>query len=74
MRRKVFKVFDSGACCHKRRSRPVSSAERTDRRALAAPWRAPTTWHPHHIAERYGLSIIILFGESGLTNAATAHT
>ncbi|NUT54296.1 MAG: low temperature requirement protein A, partial [Saccharothrix sp.] len=24
----------------------------------------PTTWHPHHIAERYGLFTIILFGES----------
>ncbi|MGI5171562.1 low temperature requirement protein A [Spirillospora sp. CA-253888] len=27
---------------------------------------APTTWHPHHIAERYGLFTIILFGESVL--------
>lgn len=26
----------------------------------------PTTWHPHHIAERYGLFTIILFGESVL--------
>jgi low temperature requirement protein LtrA len=25
-----------------------------------------TTWHPHHIAERYGLFTIILFGESVL--------
>ncbi|GGT43204.1 low temperature requirement protein A [Nonomuraea spiralis] len=24
----------------------------------------PTTWHPHHIAERYGLFTIILLGES----------
>ncbi|WP_030915131.1 low temperature requirement protein A [Streptosporangium amethystogenes] len=33
------------------------------------PWaeRArPTAWHPHHIAERYGLFTIILFGESVL--------
>ncbi|MGP3960297.1 low temperature requirement protein A [Nonomuraea sp. 3N208] len=33
------------------------------------PWaeRAePTTWHPHHIAERYGLFTIILLGESVL--------
>ncbi|WP_141585756.1 low temperature requirement protein A [Actinomadura sp. WMMA1423] len=27
---------------------------------------APTAWHPHHIAERYGLFTIILFGESVL--------
>jgi low temperature requirement protein LtrA len=26
----------------------------------------PTTWHPHHIAERYGLFAIILLGESVL--------
>ena len=25
-----------------------------------------TTWHPHHIAERYGLFTIILLGESVL--------
>ncbi|MFV2179523.1 low temperature requirement protein A [Actinomadura sp. LOL_016] len=35
---------------------------------LAVPWWAertrPTTWHPHHIAERYGLFALILFGES----------
>lgn len=28
--------------------------------------RAPTTWHPHHIAERYGLMTIIVIGESVL--------
>ncbi|MCO5967891.1 low temperature requirement protein A [Actinoallomurus soli] len=27
---------------------------------------APTAWHPHHIAERYGLFTLILFGESVL--------
>jgi low temperature requirement protein LtrA len=26
----------------------------------------PTTWHPHHIAERYGLFTIILLGEAVL--------
>jgi low temperature requirement protein LtrA len=26
--------------------------------------RGPTSWHPHHIAERYGLFAIILMGES----------
>jgi low temperature requirement protein LtrA len=26
----------------------------------------PTSWHPHHIAERYGLLLIILLGESVL--------
>ena len=31
---------------------------------------APTTWHPHHIAERYGLLTLIVLGESIL--AATA--
>jgi low temperature requirement protein LtrA len=43
---------------------------------LAVPWwaeRAPrsasTTWHPHHIAERYGLFTIILLGESLLTTS-----
>jgi low temperature requirement protein LtrA len=25
---------------------------------------APTTWHPHHIAERYGLFTVIVLGES----------
>ncbi|NKZ05260.1 low temperature requirement protein A [Actinomadura latina] len=33
------------------------------------PWAeraAPTSWHPHHIAERYGLFTIILLGESVL--------
>ncbi len=33
------------------------------------PWAeraAPTAWHPHHIAERYGLFTIILLGESVL--------
>ena len=25
---------------------------------------APTTWHPHHIAERYGLFTLIVLGES----------
>ncbi|MEV0232827.1 low temperature requirement protein A [Nonomuraea sp. NPDC050786] len=37
---------------------------------LAVPWWAEriraTTWHPHHIAERYGLFTIILLGESVL--------
>ncbi|MCC8242889.1 low temperature requirement protein A [Saccharothrix luteola] len=34
---------------------------------VVPPWAergGPTTWHPHHIAERYGLFTIILFGES----------
>jgi low temperature requirement protein LtrA len=35
---------------------------------LAIPWWSErarrTTWHPHHIAERYGLFTIILLGES----------
>jgi low temperature requirement protein LtrA len=42
---------------------------------LAVPWwaeRAPrsasTTWHPHHIAERYGLFTIIVLGESVLAS------
>jgi low temperature requirement protein LtrA len=33
------------------------------------PWaerRLSTSWHPHHIAERYGLFVIILLGESVL--------
>lgn len=40
---------------------------------LSVPWWAEraggpgTTWHPHHIAERYGLLVIILLGESLLT-------
>ncbi|WNI19638.1 low temperature requirement protein A [Streptomyces sp. ITFR-21] len=36
---------------------------------LLAERRAPTTWHPHHIAERYGLFTIIVLGES--VSAAT---
>ncbi|MEU6742070.1 low temperature requirement protein A [Streptosporangium sandarakinum] len=37
---------------------------------IAVPWWAEragsTSWHPHHIAERYGLFTIILLGESVL--------
>jgi len=33
---------------------------------------APTTWHPHHITERYGLFTLIVLGESVL--AATTAT
>ena len=29
---------------------------------------APTTWHPHHIAERYGLFFIIVLGETILSS------
>jgi len=40
---------------------------------LAVPWWAertmPTTWHPHHIADRYALFTIILLGESVLAAA-----
>ena len=32
---------------------------------------APTAWHPHHIAERYGLFTIIVLGES-ILSATTA--
>ena len=32
---------------------------------------APTTWHPHHIAERYGLFTIITLGESILAASIT---
>ena len=35
---------------------------------MAVPWIAerphPTSWHPHHIAERYGLFTIIMLGET----------
>jgi low temperature requirement protein LtrA len=39
-----------------------------------APFAGETSWHPHHIAERYGLFTIILLGESILasTNAVKA--
>jgi low temperature requirement protein LtrA len=30
---------------------------------VAEGWRGGTPWHPHHIAERYGLLAIITFGE-----------
>jgi low temperature requirement protein LtrA len=30
---------------------------------------APTTWHPHHIAERYGLFTIIVLGEAVLASS-----
>jgi low temperature requirement protein LtrA len=33
---------------------------------LWAERKLPTSWHPHHIAERYGLFTIILLGESVL--------
>ena len=34
----------------------------------------PTTWHPHHIAERYGLFTIILLGESVLAASTGVDT
>jgi len=37
---------------------------------LWAERRLPTTWHPHHIVERYGLFAIILLGE-GVLAAST---
>jgi low temperature requirement protein LtrA len=33
----------------------------------------PTSWHPHHIAERYGLFAIILLGESVLAASTGVH-
>ena len=36
-----------------------------------AEHRRPTTWHPHHIAERFGLLTLIVLGESVLS-ATTA--
>jgi low temperature requirement protein LtrA len=33
----------------------------------------PTSWHPHHIAERYGLFTIILLGESVLAASTGLH-
>ncbi len=38
---------------------------------VIAERRGPTSWHPHHIAERYGLFTIIVLGESVLS-ASTA--
>ncbi len=41
--------------------------------AEAGPRATPTPWHPHHIAERYGLMVIIALGEGLLgTTAALA--
>jgi low temperature requirement protein LtrA len=34
----------------------------------------PTTWHPHHIAERYGLFTIIVLGECVLAATAAMQT
>jgi low temperature requirement protein LtrA len=34
----------------------------------------PTTWHPHHIAERYGLFTIIVLGESILSATVAIQT
>ena len=34
----------------------------------------PTTWHPHHIAERYGLFTIIVLGESVLAATLAVQT
>jgi low temperature requirement protein LtrA len=42
---------------------------------LAGPWvserRCPTPWHPHHIAERYGLLVIIALGEGVIGTVAS---
>jgi low temperature requirement protein LtrA len=35
---------------------------------LVAPFAGDASWHPHHIAERYGLFTIILLGESVLAS------
>ena len=35
---------------------------------------AQTTWHPHHIAERYGLLTLIVFGESILSATAAVQS
>ena len=35
---------------------------------------APTTWHPHHIAERYGLLTLIVLGESILSATAAVQS
>ncbi len=35
---------------------------------------SPTTWHPHHIAERYGLFTIIVLGESVLAAMLAVQT
>ena len=34
----------------------------------------PTTWHPHHIAERYGLLTLIVLGESVLSATIAVQT
>ncbi|MGL6235345.1 MAG: low temperature requirement protein A [Segniliparus sp.] len=36
-----------------------------------AEWKSATPWHPHHIAERYGLFTIIVLGEA-VASSATA--
>jgi low temperature requirement protein LtrA len=38
---------------------------------FAAERRSPTPWHPHHIAERYGLLVIITLGEVILGTVAS---
>jgi low temperature requirement protein LtrA len=35
---------------------------------------APTSWHPHHIAERYGLLTLIVLGESILSATAAVQS
>jgi low temperature requirement protein LtrA len=35
---------------------------------------APTTWHPHHIAERYGLFTLIVLGETVLASTVAIQT
>lgn len=40
---------------------------------LVSPWAdraGPLAWHPHHIAERYGLFVIILLGETVFASTA----
>jgi low temperature requirement protein LtrA len=41
---------------------------------LWAERKAPTTWHPHHIAERYGLFTIIVLGEAVLASSLAIQT
>jgi low temperature requirement protein LtrA len=36
--------------------------------------KAPTSWHPHHIAERYGLFTIIVLGEAVLASSLAIQT
>ena len=70
----------AGSCCSSRHTSVAVMFALRDRASSSSRWPGPSSpsdprgrhpWHPHHIAERYGLLVIITLGE-GLLGTAVA--